>query len=85
MMQMIGRQAPDAKRIIIGIDARRWCKTTPYAQYNPRALFPDWLYDENRINDFNTLLNLKMVGYSLRQIKVAAGRRPPTIPRQRLS
>jgi hypothetical protein len=80
MMQMIGREAPDAKRIIIGLDARRWCKTTPYDQYNPKTLFPDWLYDESRLNDFNTLLNLKMVGYSLHQLKIAAGWRAPLIP-----
>ncbi len=79
-MQLIGRNAPQAKRIIIGLDARRWCKTTPYAQYNPKALFPDWLYDESRINDFLGLLNLKMLGYSLRQIKIAAGWRRPLIP-----
>jgi hypothetical protein len=80
MMQLIGRDAPQAKRIIIGIDARRWCKTTPFDQYNPNALFPDWLYDENRINDFLALLNWKMLGYSVRQIRTAAGWRRPLIP-----
>jgi hypothetical protein len=80
MMQLIGRNAPQAKRIIIGVDARRWCKTEPYAQYNPKVLFPDWLYDESRVNDFQGLLNLKMVGYSVRQFKIAAGWRAPLIP-----
>jgi hypothetical protein len=66
MMQLIGRNAPHAKRI--------------YAQYNPKVLFPDWLYDESRVNDFQGLLNLKMVGYSVRQFKIAAGWRAPLIP-----
>jgi hypothetical protein len=80
MMQLIGREAPQTKRIIIGLDARRWCKTTPYDQYNPKIAFPDWLYDENRINDFEGVLNLKMLGYSLRQVEIALGQRPPSIP-----
>ena len=80
IMQLIGRDAPQAKRIIIGIDARRWCKTTPYAQYNPNALFPDWLYDKSRGNDFLSLLNFKLLDYSVQQIKVAAGRRAPSVP-----
>lgn len=80
MMELIGRNAPQAKYIIIGIDARRWCKTTPYDQYNPKTLFPDWLYDESRINDFLGLLNPKMLRHSLLQIKIAAGWRRPLIP-----
>jgi hypothetical protein len=80
MMQLIGRRSPHTRRAIIGLDARRWCKTESYDQYNPKALFPEALYDENPLNELRLLLNPKMLRAAQRQFLTALGRRKPVMP-----
>jgi hypothetical protein len=80
MMALIGRKDPAARRVILGVDARRWCRVESYEQYNPKALFPDWLYDDSRLDDFSALFNVSMLHYAQQQLEITFGSRPPRLP-----
>jgi hypothetical protein len=67
------------RRVIFGIDATTWCKTQHLKRFRDDAVFPEWLYDEYRLNDLAALLNLQMVRFSLRQLAIAFGA-PPAVP-----
>ena len=51
---------------MLGVDGGRWCEANGYKQYQRDAVFPEWLYDENRLDDFSALFNLEMVECGLR-------------------
>jgi hypothetical protein len=80
MMALIGRNAPLARRVIMGVDARRWCRMESYDQYNPKALFPDWLYNDSRLDDFSALFNLTMLRNALLQLKITFGSKKLRMP-----
>jgi hypothetical protein len=80
MMALIGRKDPAARRVILGVDARRWCRAESYDRYNPKAVFPDWLYDNSRLDDFSALFNLSMLRYAFRQLEIAFGLIQPQFP-----
>jgi len=78
MLRLIGHSEP--RLIIFGLDANRWCRTDPPKQFNPKVVFPHWLFDESRVNDFSGLLNLEMVQLSLKQLEIAFGLKPAEAP-----
>jgi hypothetical protein len=80
MIKLIGRGAPGLQRIVLGIDANRWCDPRGHAKYNPRAVFPERLYDEDRLNDFSSLLNLTMLEAAYDQFKVLIGLKRAELP-----
>jgi hypothetical protein len=43
-------------------------------------VFPEWLYDEDRLNDFSSLLNLTMLEAAYDQLKVLIGLKRAELP-----
>jgi hypothetical protein len=72
VLALIGRNVPDLRRIVLGIDGNAWCDPSP-SRYNPKAAFPEALYDDSRLDDFAVLLNPKMVHAALRQLGIDLG------------
>ncbi len=46
-----------------------------HAQGESEVVFPDWLYDESRVNDLPALLNMKTVEAAYEQLEVEIGSR----------
>ena len=67
------------RRVIFGLDATTWCKPQVPRRYRKGAIFPDWLYDEHRLNDFSALLNPQIERFALGQIAIDLGSEP-TVP-----
>src|SRR3990172_8766483 len=72
VVELIGERVPHLKRLIFGLDGL-WCHERAPERYHPTAVFPEWLYDESRANDFTTLLNAKIVDLAWRQLLISLG------------
>ena len=68
------------RRLILGVDVARWCETNGYKQYRRDAVFPEWLYDKSRLDDFSALFNLDMVEWAYEQLKLLLGLDSPAVP-----
>ena len=79
MVRLIG-QAATVRRLILGVDVARWCETNGYKQYRRDAVFPEWLYDKSRLDDFSALFNLDMVEWAYEQLKLLLGLDSPAVP-----
>ncbi len=80
VIELAGRRVPDLKRVVLGIDVKRWCRAEPPRRYHRKAVFPEWLYDGSRLNDFEALLNMKMLNAALGQLAVDLGYSAPAVP-----
>jgi hypothetical protein len=49
VVRLIGAQ-PRVRTILWGLDSR-WCQSAHPDRYNSATEFPEWLYDQNRLND----------------------------------
>ena len=64
------------KALIVGLDVV-WCDETAHpGQITPRG-FPDWLYDESRLNDLAYMLNMKTVEIAVRSFGYLIGLEKP--------
>ena len=79
VVRLIAAQGATTKRVILGFDIG-WCSPGPLSRYHPEATFPDWLYDDDRLQHLAHLLNWKTVQLSERKVKVAMGRARPAFP-----
>jgi hypothetical protein len=70
VIEDVGRSRPRPQTIVLGIDSGRWCGAKPPETYHPRAVFPESLYDADRLNDFPVLLNMEMLDTSFEQLAV---------------
>jgi hypothetical protein len=52
------RHNPTPRRVIVGIDSV-WCAKGPDIPHITFRGFPEWMYDENRLNDIPEVFNLK--------------------------
>ena len=50
-MRLIAPAVPRPRRLLLGLDPTRWCRAAGPAQPRTEVVFPDWLYDESRVND----------------------------------
>jgi hypothetical protein len=66
--------------VIIGLDVTTWCKARGSERFRSDTVFPEWLYDKERFNDFEGLVNLKMLRFEIKQILIALGAKP-AVPR----
>lgn len=80
VLQLMARRVPGLKRIVLGLDVGQWCQSDAPPRHNAKALFPDWLYDDSRANDFTSILNLQALRLSLRQLEIALDLRKPAVP-----
>jgi hypothetical protein len=80
MIRLIAHSVAHPRRLILGIDTKRWCSANGHAQRRTEVVFPDWLYDENRVNDLPALLNMKTVEAAYEQLEVEIGVEPPRLP-----
>jgi hypothetical protein len=70
VLEAVGRSRPGLRTIVLGLDGGRWCGAKPPETYHPRAVFPESLYDADRLNDFMVLLNMEMLDTSFEQLAV---------------
>ena len=76
IFELFVRSREHARTIVLGVDVV-WCEIgEAYNKYTFRA-FPEWLYDDNRWNDFLHLLDGNTLEQTGRQLEYLAGRRPP--------
>ncbi len=80
VIELAARRVPDLKRVVLGIDVKRWCRAEPPRRYHRKAVFPEWLYDGSRLNDFQALLNIKMLNAAFSQLAVDLGYSAPAVP-----
>ena len=52
VLEAIERSKPRLRTIVLGLDSRRWCSHEPPQTYHPKAVFPELLYDADRLDDF---------------------------------
>ena len=55
---------------MLGLDSGRWCGAKAPEPYHPKAVFPESLYDTDRLDDFLALLNFEMLDTSIEQLAV---------------
>lgn len=70
VLQAIGRNEPQLRTLVLGLDSARWCGANAPETYHPKAVFPESLYDADRLDDFLALLNLEMLDSALEQLAV---------------
>jgi hypothetical protein len=70
VLEAIGRNEPHLRTLVLGLDSERWCSLKAPQPYHPRAVFPEALYDADRLDDFVALLNLEMLDTSFEQLAV---------------
>ena len=70
VLEAVARSRPRLRTIVLGLDGGRWCGAKPPETYHPRAVFPESLYDADRLNDFLVLLNMEMLNTSFEQLAV---------------
>lgn len=76
ILDLFVRSRPGVRTLVFGIDTV-WCdRNRAPALYTPRP-FPEWLYDDNRWNDFLHLLNGPTLEQAVRQLQFQLGRREP--------
>jgi hypothetical protein len=80
VVTLIAQSVPNLRRIVLGLDAEKWCSSAAPPRYHDKALFPDALYDSDRVNDLPMLLNGKMLEFALRQLVVDLKLRPAPVP-----
>ena len=80
VVELAGRSVPDLRRVVLGLDVKRWCRAEPPRRYHRKAVFPEWLYDGSRLNDFEALLNMKMLNAAFAQLAVDVKRNAPAVP-----
>ena len=78
---MIAHNVPHVRRLIVGIGTNRWCRRSSSGS-REAAVFPDWLYDESRVNDLPSVFNLKTVEAAYEQLEVELGFEPPKASRR---
>lgn len=67
---------PGARGLVIGLDVV-WCDRDAQAGDTTKRGFPDWLYDDSRLDDFQYLLNMKAIEISGRYFGYLVGRETP--------
>ena len=70
VLEAIGRNEPHLRTLVLGLDSGRWCSAKASGTYHPKAVFPESLYDADRLDDFAALLNLEMLDTSLDQLAI---------------
>jgi hypothetical protein len=65
LMDLFLRRVPQPRTVILGIDPT-WCEEDADRKRLTRRAFPLWLYDDDPLNDWPELLNLKSLEISLR-------------------
>jgi hypothetical protein len=80
VVRLIAHNVPHVRQLIVGIDTNRWCDPKGYPRLREAAVFPDWLYDESRVNDLPSVFNLKTVEAAYEQLEVELGFEPPRLP-----
>jgi hypothetical protein len=80
VIELAARRVTDLKRVVLGIDVKRWCRAEPPRRYHRKAIFPEWLYDGTPFNDFEGLLNIKMLNAAFSQLAVDLGYTAPAVP-----
>ena len=70
VLEAIERSKPRLRTIVLGLDSKRWCSHEPPQTYHPKAVFPESLYDADRLDDFLTLFNFEMLESSFKQLSV---------------
>jgi hypothetical protein len=72
------RYVPAPKAIVLGLDAT-WCEPDADRKRVTFRAFPPWLYDENPLNDWPELMNLRSVEIAGRVVLNRLGLMPPRI------
>jgi hypothetical protein len=80
MMRLIAHSVPHPRRLILGIDIKRWCGAKGQGQRRTDVVFPDWLYDDSQVNDLSAMFNMKTVEAAYEQLEVEIGVEPPRLP-----
>jgi hypothetical protein len=76
MLELFVRHHPQARTVLVGIDAV-WCTTSAELERYTLRPFPEWMYDANRWNDFLYILNGSTLEQAVRQAQFKLGRREP--------
>ncbi|MDX2289883.1 MAG: hypothetical protein NW217_13805 [Hyphomicrobiaceae bacterium] len=79
LAQLFVRHTPRPHALLVGIDSV-WC--APDADQNriTRRGFPEWMYDEDLLNDWLYVLNTTTVDVAVRQAVQRVGIFPPRVP-----
>lgn len=70
IVRLIGHELSDVKRVVLGVDLNRWCNPKGHAKSNARAVFPDWLYDQDPVNDIGSSFNISTLESAYDQLRV---------------
>lgn len=79
LMKLFLRHTPKARTIVVGIDSV-WCMPDADKQRVTRRTFPDWMFDEDPLNDWMYLVNYRALEISARQVAVRLGLMEPAMP-----
>lgn len=71
MIDYFLRYHPDPGIVLVGIDYV-WCDPTAVSGQTTFRGFPEWMYDDNPVNDYANLLNARVLVNSLRQVRAMA-------------
>ena len=76
ILELFLRHHPHPKQVVIGLDAP-WCALAQDWQRFTFREFPQWMYDDDRLNDYLHLLNGPALEQAARQVEYWLGRREP--------
>ena len=77
VLEAIGRNEPHLRTLVLDLDSGRWCSAKAPRTYHPKAVFPESLYDADRLNDFLVPLNMQMLDTSFEQLAVDLSSKRP--------
>lgn len=78
MAMFFAAKVATPRTLVVGLD-HVWCQPNADAEkLTPRG-FPEWLYDDEFLNDLPNMLNNRTLEISIRRISHALGRRPARI------
>ena len=61
VIELAGRRVPDLKRVVLGIDVKRWCRAEPRAAIAARPCSRNGSMTRSRLDDFEALFDIKML------------------------
>lgn len=70
VLEAIGRNEPHLRTLVLGLDSGRWCGAKAPESRHLKAVFPESLYDTDRLDDFLALLNFEILDTTLDQLAV---------------
>ena len=76
ILELFLRHHSDTRAVVVGVD-RTWCQHGEEIEQLTFREFPEWMYDDNPVNDFAFMFNDKALENTVRMAQLLLGYRQP--------